>query len=391
MRPLKIALFSDSAFPILNGVSVSIDSLIKEFRAKGHSVFLYTSSHWMHADSDPNITRFLALETPWTKNYPLAFPPFYPWFHEFKQRTFDLVHTHTPFTIGFVGLRWAQSCEIPIVSTYHTHYDKYVHYVPFFPKRYLQYKIAKHTHYYYNEVQHVITPSQASLQWLMRHRVHTPISVIPTGVHKPPLLDRAQIRARLGVAPERKILLYAGRIADEKNLDLLLDALGLVFNQIPQCEQWIVGDGPARQKTLVRARQLGLGDRVRFFGFLDPKTLSEIYACADLFLFPSVTETQGLVVLEAMSHGLPSIVVQGGGASEAVKQGINGLIVTNNPDALANQAIQLIKNPELLESLSKGALKTAEIYSVENMAQRVLDIYAQAIQKNPIHEKTYVI
>ncbi|MBS1713362.1 MAG: glycosyltransferase [Armatimonadetes bacterium] len=383
MEPLRIALFSDSALPVLNGVSVSVDALVRSLRDEGHSVFLYTSLYARFRDSDPNVTRFLAVRTPWTKDYPLAVPPFYPWFHDFKKGRFDIVHTHTPFTVGMVGLRWAQSLEIPVVATYHTHYDKYAHYVPFFPKRYLRYKIAKHTNFYYGSVDQVVTPSEASKRWLKRHSVKRPITVVPTGVPEPKALDRRAVRAGFEVHPMRKVVLYVGRLALEKNLSTLLEAAPLMIERDKEVEIWIVGDGPARDEYLNQARALGIGDRVRFWGFKPRSELDAYYAAADVFAFPSMTETQGLVVLEAMSHGLPAVVVQGGGASGAVESGQNGFVVANDPHDVAEAVVKLLSDPLLHSAVSERARATGLSSTVGAMTRRVLDVYQAALSGPP--------
>lgn len=391
MRPLKIALFSDSALPVLNGVSVSIDALVRSFRERGHSVFLYTSRFPRHHDSDPNVTRFPAIYTPWTKDYPLAIPPFYPWFHEFQRREFDIVHTHTPFTVGFVGMRWAQSCEIPLVTTYHTLYDKYIHYVPFFPKRYLRYKMAKHTNFYYNSADHVVTPSESAKRWLTRHSVKKPITVIPTGIPEPKNLDRQEVRRALGVSPLRKVLLYSGRVALEKNIATLLEAAQLVFKTDNDAELWIVGDGPATNDLRSMARDLGLGDKVKFWGFVPRKDIDPFYAAADVFMFASTTETQGLVILEAMSYGLPVIVVQGGGASASVQSGKNGFIVPNDPTEIAEHALRVLKDPLLYETVSANAVRITQEISVSATADRVLGVYAEVLRQEESLEMGYVV
>ena len=378
-RKLSIALFSDSALPILNGVSVSIDALVRELRSRGHSVHVFTTSYPKHKDDDPNTHRFLSIWTPWTKGYPLAVPPFYPMLHEFRKHRYDLIHTHTPFTVGFVGLRWAQSHEIPIVTTYHTNYDKYAYYMPFTPKRYLRYKIAKHLNWYYNSVAQVITPSEASHKWLLRHSVKTPITVIPTGVPLPRMIDRSEARAELGIHLDSKIVLYAGRIAKEKNLGVLLQAMRSVFRHDADVRLLIVGDGPAREEYSLMARQLDIGDRVKFVGFVPRAEVDRYYAAADLFAFSSMTETQGLVIVEAMTYGLPALVVQGGGAGEAVVDGENGFLVRNNPDEFAERVLNVLSDEVLYTKLSDGARTTAREYSVPNMADRVLAVYGSAL------------
>jgi 1,2-diacylglycerol 3-alpha-glucosyltransferase len=378
-RRLRIAVFSDSALPILNGVSVSIDLLVQELRAQGHSVHIFTAAHFGFKDPDPNTYRFPAFETPWTKDYPLAFPPFYPLLHFFRRHTFDIIHTHTPWTLGFVGLRWAQSAGIPVVSTYHTHYDKYSHYIPFVPKRYLRYKIAKHTNYYYNLCQHVITPSEASKRWLRRHSVTTPVTVVPTGHGTGKRLDREAVRTQLGVRPEEKILLYVGRIALEKNMTVLIEAAAHVLAREPMARFWLVGDGPYRDQCAELCRLLGIGDRTKFVGFVPRADVDRYYAASDLFLFASMTETQGLVVTEAMAQGVPPVVVQGGGAGAAVINGESGIIVPNDPEDLGDAALALFADQARYDAMSEAAVLKASAFGTAEMTSRIVAIYEDVI------------
>ncbi len=380
-RSLSIALFSDSALPVLNGVSVSIDLLMRELRSRGHSVHLFTANYPGHKDADPNTHRFRSVRTPWTTDYPLAVPPFYARLREFRKQPFDVVHTHTPFTVGFVGLRWAESHEIPIVSTYHTNYDKYSYYLGIVPKRYLRYKIAKHLNFYYNRVGHVITPSETSKRWLTRHSVRTPITVVPTGVPPPRSFDRNQVREDLGITHDRPVVLYAGRIAKEKNIAVLMEAVALARATVPRIEFVLVGDGPARSEFAAMARDLGIGDHVRFVGAVKRAEVDRYYAAADLFTFASMTETQGLVVVEAMSHGLPALVSQGGGAGEAVVDGVNGYVLRNEPGEFARAISGLLSSKEARARMSDGARATAREYSVAATTDRVLDVYHKVVQQ----------
>lgn len=377
---LRIAIFSDSALPILNGVSVSIDALVRELRNAGHSVVIFTARYPSYSDPDPNTFRFFAVQTPWTKGYPLAVPPFYPMLHHFRKRRFDIIHTHTPFTIGTVGLRWAQSHEIPIVSTYHTLYDRYAHYVPYFPRRYVRFKIAKHTNFYYNHVDHIITPSEAALKWLRRHSVEKPITVIPTGIPTPPSFVKEEVRTQLGVEPEQKMLLYVGRIAREKNLDCLFHAAAKAFARNPALRLWLVGDGPYRKQCMTLARELGIGDRVRMVGFVPRDQVDRYYAASDLFVFSSITETQGLVVQEAMSHGLPAVVVAGGGAEAGVRHGQNGLVVKNDPREFAGAILGLINDPNLYGRMSAAARESISESGTKAMCNRVVEVYRRVIR-----------
>lgn len=380
-RPLRIAFFSDSALPILNGVSVSIKLLVDELRNRGHSVHLFTSAYPGYDDPEPNTHRFLALQTPFAKKYPLAVPPFSHMLSKFRRFEFDLVHTHTPFTVGFVGMRWAQSHDLPVVSTYHTLYDKYAHYVPIVPTLYVRYKVAKHTNWYYNQLDHVVTPSESSKRWLLRHSVKTPITVLPTGVPAPKMIDRSTARAELGASPENRILLYVGRIAREKNLETLLRTAAIVFRSDPNARLWLVGDGPQREACSALAAELGIGDRVRFEGFVPREQVDRYYAAADLFVFSSMTETQGLVIVEAMTYGLPALVVRGGGAGMAIEPGVNGYLLPNEPESFAACALDLLRDDELYASLSRGAIHTSREYTVPMMTGRMLEVYESVLER----------
>ena len=387
-EPLKIAIFSDSALPVLNGVSISIDSLVNELRNQGHSVHFFTASYWGHQDSDPNTHRFLASETPWTKGYPVALPPFYFMLQQFRKVDFDVIHTHTPWTIGFVGLRWGQSHEIPVVSTYHTLYDKYIHYIPFLPKQYVRYKIAKHTNYYYNSVDHVITPSVAAKRWLLRHSVKSPISVIPSSICTYGRWERSEIREKLGINPLHKVLLYVGRIAKEKNVNLLFEAAALALGKDPSLRFWLVGDGPYREECSMLSRNLGIGDKVKFVGFVPRDQVDQYYSAADLFIFSSMTETQGLVVNEAMAHGLPAVVVQGGGAGSFVQDGINGFLVRNDAQLFAKMILKILGDDVLYAHLSQHARTSSRSYSVKDMADDILKVY-RGVQEKAEQKKSH--
>lgn len=377
---LRIAIFSDSVLPVLNGVSISIDALIGELRNQGHSVHVFCPRFPNHRESDPNTYRFRAMETPWTKGFPLAYPPFIRQLKKFRRHEFDVIHTHTIGILGFVGLRWAQSHEIPIVSTYHTMYDRYAHYIPLMPKRYMRFKIAKHTNFYYNSVDHVITPSEASKKWLLRHSVRTPITVIPTGASPRVHLDRSEVRQSMGIPPHHRVMLYVGRLAIEKNMETLFEMAKLAMSEDENLRLMVVGDGPYRTECQTITRSLGIGDRVKFVGFVPPTEVCRYYTAADIFVFSSMTETQGLVVQEAMTYGLPAICVIGGGAGSAIVEGENGLLVRNDPGEFATATLQLLYDDERYTRMSAAAARSVRMNGTAEMCARVIDVYRRVIQ-----------
>jgi len=229
---------------------------------------------------------------------------------------------------------------------------------------------------------HVITPSEASLKWLRRHSVTTPVTVIPTGIPRGQMISRADARQALGIAPDERIMLYVGRLAQEKNLGVLLEMASLVFSQDRSQRLWLVGDGPYRQECVALTRQLGIGDQVRFVGAVPRSEVDRFYAASDVFVFASITETQGLVVQEAMTYGLPAIAVAGGGASASIVDGSNGFIVKNDPDAFAQMALSLLHNDVLYARLSEQAVRSVRNQSVSQMCNEVVDVYRTVIQRN---------
>lgn len=372
-------MFSDSVFPILNGVSVSVDALVTELRNQGHSVHLYCPRHHGFNDPDPNTYRFRSIATPWNWQYPIVYPPFYRMLLKFRRHQYDVIHTHTPFLLGMVALRWAESHELPIVSTYHTLYDRYAHYMVAFPRRYIRFRIAKHTNFYYNSVNEVITPTEASLKWLRRHSVDTNITVIPTASPGRSMLQRGEVRQSLGIPPDIRVLLYVGRLAQEKNLAVLLEMAALAMRRDPSLRLWLVGDGPYRSECRQIVRDLGIGDRVRFVGAVPREEVGRYYAAADLFVFPSITETQGLVVQEAMTYGLPAVAVSGGGASALIEEDTNGFVARNDPLEFSDLVMRVMEDERIYTRLSEGALKTSRQYGMAEMCQRVVDTYRRAI------------
>lgn len=378
---LRIAIFSDSVLPVLNGVSVSVDALVGELRNQGHSVHVFAPRYPKHIEADPNTYRLRALETPWTKGFPIAYPPFLRMLRKFRRHEFDVIHTHTIGVLGFVGLRWAESHEIPIVSTYHTLYDRYAHYIPFFPRRYVRFKIAKHTNFYYNAVDHVITPSEAAERWLRRHSVRKPVTVVPTGAEPRRFMDRSDVRQTFGIPPDQRIMLWVGRLAVEKNMETLFEMAAIAFAQDPQLRLWVVGDGPYRQECQALARRHRIGDRVRFVGFVSHDEVARYYTAADIFVFSSMTETQGLVVQEAMTYGLPAVCVGGGGASANIEDGVNGSIVKNDARAFAEEVLNVLHDDAAYARMSDQAARSVRMNGTPEMCERVVGVYRRVIEQ----------
>lgn len=299
---------------------------------------------------------------------------------------FDVIHTHTPFTVGTLGLRWGEAFGIPVVGTYHTHYERYSHYVPYIPQPLVEAFIRRHTGRYYRRVSAAVAPSPYAAEILAGHDIGKPVEVIPTGIPLPAPHDRAAERRALGLAPHHLALVTVGRLAPEKNQARLLEAVARLQWSHPELRLLVVGAGKARPELTRLCRELGIGDRVRFLGSLPREQVDRVYAAGDLFVFTSQTETQGLVVVEAMASGLPVVVIRGGGAGLAVEPGENGLMVEDSTEELADAIHRLAGDPELRAKMSERARASAEDWSLESMTDRILALYHRVLPAEPQHD-----
>ncbi len=379
---MRIGILTESFDPVQNGVSTSVLTVLEELRKLKHHVYVFAPHFPDHNDLSPNILRVPSIVTPLNPDYPLP----YPWFprlrREIPQLDLDVLHTQTPFFLGLLGARIAKKNAIPLVSTFHTLYTEYSHYLPVLPNAATTELLEWWLPSYYNRCQAVITPSHLAEQSLRRLGVESPITVIPTGVPLPPegKIDakaRAHARNKLRIPPNDPMILYVGRIAKEKNLDLLLNAFSVTLKTIPNAWLVLVGLGPALDEIRGQSAALGIADRTVFTGPTPRAEIDPIYAAADIFTFPSTTETQGLVVAEARAAGLPSIVANRGGAPQQVKHGVDGWLAEPDIDSFVQTMIQLLTNRPMLEEFRRNCRLRAPLFTPTAMVKQILVVYQQ--------------
>ncbi|CEK17623.1 glycosyltransferase [Chthonomonas calidirosea] len=390
-RTWRIGMFSESFAPVRNGVTISLLTLTQELRAQGHYVCIFAPAHSQQPPDEPDVMRFPSFVSIFNRGYPLAYP-FWPRIvlsSQFADLRLDIVHTHTPFVLGLTGARLALSHHVPLVSTFHTLYWQYAHYMPFLPEGVTNTLLDLYLPWYYNHCSCIICPSKVTENALRSIGVNRPITIIPTGIPLPPeaqLQGEAVQRARqrLEVPENTSLLLYVGRLASEKNVMWLLEVFQQVHAAYPNAVLAFVGEGPLQPSLIARAQELGLAEFVRFPGPIPRNELDAIYAAADVFCFPSSTETQGLVVGEARAAGLPSVVVNAGGAPETVSEGEDGFVVpVGDAEAFADRALRLLTDRTLAERMRRAARRNASRYTPSQMAQKVLEVYAEARRLSP--------
>ena len=373
---MKIAVLSDCYFPAINGVVTSIAQQLEILRAMGHQVDLYCPQYDAPGPEDTDVYRLWAKPFPFHKREQMTLP----WPPRVVRRLwnepYDLFHIQTPFSVGLLGLFSALARRRPRIFHHHTLWEEYVDYLPI-PKGITSAGSIALCRGLANICQGVIAPSAQVRDRFAEQGVRTPISVIPTGI-RPELFQD-------GKAPEGAedgdICLYMGRLAHEKSLDALLRVFARIHKERPRARMWLVGDGPAREALEQQAKELGLTEACRFFGFVPRDTLRDFVAAARVFLFTSLTETQGLVLLEAQAGGLPVVAFQASGVNEAVDSGKTGfLIETGREELMAEAALKILSHEELWNQFSANGRVWSENFSLERMGEALVFAYEKALE-----------
>lgn len=376
---MNILLLSDVYFPRINGVSTSIQTLRRELLASGHEVTLVAPDYGGDRE-ELGVVR--------VRGRSLSFDPedrLMDWSDlnqtlEALPGGYDVVHVHTPFLAHFAGLRYARRHAVPVVETYHTLFTEYFyHYLPILPRPWLKALARAISRRQCNRVDTVIAPSGPIRQSLLDYGVSTRIEVIPTGLPPESYIqgNGAGFRHAHGLPPERPMLLFVGRVAFEKNIGFLLIMLVALRRTHPDACLVIAGEGPAERELHREVRRLGLTEHVRFVGYLDrQRELLDCYRAADVFVFASRTETQGLVLLEAMAQGTPVVALAEMGTKDVLAEGEGCRIAPDDPTAFAAIVAELLDDAEAHRRLSASAVTYAQAWRSERMAERVAALYA---------------
>lgn len=376
---MRVLMVSDVYFPRVNGVSTSIETFRGQLAELGVEVRLVVPRYG-EEDEQAGIVRVPGRPVPGDREDRLV-----GWRAMHRAvleaaRDCDLIHIQTPFIAHYAGLKAARQLGLPVLATYHTLFEEYLqHYAPWLPSTWLRGQARAFSRRQCNALDAVVVPSTAMGQRLASYGVTVPMHVLPTGI---PLARFAQgdgpgFRRRYGIPPERPVALFVGRVAHEKNIAFLLDAL-LLARRSTNLLLVIAGEGPALGELQARARRLGLEDNVQFIGYLDrQQALPDCYAAADVFVFASRTETQGLVLLEAMAAGLPVIGLAEMGTIDILGPGRGALAPPPEVQAFAQCLTDFFADAALRARLSAEAKPYAAEWSDRALAVRLGDLYRQ--------------
>jgi 1,2-diacylglycerol 3-alpha-glucosyltransferase len=374
---VRIGLFTNNYLPFCGGVTISVETLRRGLQARGHEVWTFAPRFPGVADTEPRIVRFPSVPAATYPEFALAIPWAPPIRRQVTALDLDVFHAHHPFLLGPAARRLARRQRRPLVFTYHTRYEKYAHYVPL--SRALVEAVAlRVSSRFAARADAVIAPSALIRDQLRGRGVTVPIAIVPTGVDlvrfRPTV--RATARQALGLPTSDPLLLYVGRLDREKSVDRVLLAFDRLAGTLGRAHLWLVGQGKEAEALRRMSTHLAAGDRVHFAGVRSHEGLATWYQAADLFLFASETETQGLVLAEAAACALPAVAVAAPGCDEVVRDGETGILTKADPAALAEAAIGLLLDPDRRAAMGGRARQVAEqSFDVTQQISRTLDVY----------------
>ncbi len=383
---MRVLMVSDVYFPRVNGVSTSIETFRSQLALQGVEVRLVVPRYGDEPE-EAGIIRVPGRSLPGDPEDRLV-----GWRAMHKAVLAaadgcDLIHIQTPFVAHYAGLKAARQLGLPVIATYHTLFEEFLpHYLPFVPSGWLKGVARRFSRRQSNELDALVVPSTAMRDRLLEYGVKVPLHVLPTGI---PIERFAHgngkaFRYRHGILSTRPMALFVGRVAHEKNIGFLLEALVHARRIRADILLVIAGEGPAVDDLKAQVRTLALSDSVQFVGYLERRhDLPDCYAAANAFAFASRTETQGLVLLEAMAAGLPVIALAEMGTKDILSPGRGALTPPDNPQAYGEALGHFLGRPSAWSYLREEAVAYANEWSDKAMASRLAGLYGQiALQPN---------
>lgn len=378
---MNIGIFTDTYFPQVSGVATSIKTLKDDLERKGNSVYIFTTTdpHVPDDAVEPNVFRFTSVPFVSFTDRRVAVRGMFHAYHVAKELNLDIVHTQTEFSMGYIGKFVARQLKVPTVHTYHTMYESYLHYImnghllrPYHVKQFMR--------AYLYHVTAVITPSDRAEESLQRYGVKQPITVIPTGVDLTQFkaAKNPKLREQLGLA-DVPVLLSLSRVAYEKRIDKVIDAMPAIVEACPEVVLLVVGDGPAREDLEKQTRELQMQDHVRFIGEVDHSEVPDYYRAADIFASASDSESQGLTYIEALAAGRKVVAFAGEYTNSLLDDPAIGTTFTVQSE-LVHQVVNYLKHPGAFDDPAPREVKLRAI-SADLFGDRVLKVYQDATRR----------
>lgn len=387
---MKILMVTNTYLPIVGGLEKSISSFARKFRELGHEVMIAVPELEENSTTEEGVVQIPAVHPFKRNDFSIAIPLFGSLTKVVESFQPDIIHSHHPFLMGETALRLSSHYAKPLVFTYHIMFDHYAHYLPIpapLSKRFLT-ELAVG---YANLSTRVIVPSESVRDILNLEGITAPMDVVPTGVDLKMFAEGngAAKRKSLGILSQDKVFGYVGRIAPEKNLEFLAKVMSDFMKTHSNVHFLMAGKGPSEDRLKHIFNHTGLRERFHFLGVVLGQDLTDAYHAMDAFVFSSKSETQGMVLCEAMAAGIPVIAIDSPGVREVVKDMKNGRLILSESEKEFHSALSecLKYDDEKWKKLKRKARQTAEIFSDKNCARRALQVYQKALTGNPSFKK----
>jgi len=385
---MRIAFFTNCYKPLVNGVVTSIVSLKEAYERKGHETYVFAPQVDGYIDQEKNVFRYRSVNLTKKVKYPIAIPLSFRAKKVISEFNPDIIHIHHPFVLSSPAIMYGKKLGIPKILTLHTQYERYAYYIAPIPEKLTQEAIKRIIFNLAYKIDCITTPSGSMKELIKSYGIKNRIEVIPNAIDLDPFRQKdelkcSEIRKRYNLKEDDKIILYVGRVAQEKSIDKIIEALAITKRKgISNVRLLIVGGGPAIEELKNLVRSLQIEEQVIFTGEVKNEEIRHYYKIAYLFTIASTTETFGIVIIEALASGIPVLAVKAPGAVDILTDGLDGLLVDNDNDIekFASALDKIIREPELRERLSQGALKTSERYSIDIVSERMLNLYREVME-----------
>ncbi|SDC80090.1 MULTISPECIES: glycosyltransferase [unclassified Candidatus Frackibacter] len=392
---MHIAMFTNNYRPFVGGVPISIDIFAKKFREMGHQVTIFAPKYKDLTEDEENVVRIPSLRVLKHGNNYLPIPVSI--LSSLKRKFFDLdidvIHCHHPFFLGRVGQKLGNKYGIPVVYTYHTRYKEYCHYLPLGVDKVCGIALDKIVGDFCNQSNLVFTPTRGMTEYLKNIGVKSDIKVMPTGMDLSNYdeVEVGDYASNKGI-DDNELLLFVSRLATEKNIDFLINSLESVLKADLKRKLLIVGDGPERKNLVQMTKDLGINEQVEFLGRKERKELIKLYKIADVFVFSSLSETQGMVITEALAGKTPVVALEGTGVKDIITDGEDGyLLQPGDSQGFARRVEKLLTDKDLYQKMSKKALEKSNQYSIDKLANDVLGHYYTLCKRKVSYQPEVVV
>ncbi len=375
---MNILMMTNTYLPHVGGVANSVATFTRELRQRGHRVMVVAPQYDDHKEDEPDLVRLPAIQHFSGSDFAVIVPV--PTFLHHRLQGFQphIVHAHHPYLVGSTAVRIAKKLDRPLVYTQHTMFEEYTHYVPIGHQR-LKHFVTRLSTGYANMCDTAIAPSESIAAILRDRGVTVPVEVIPTGIQPKQFEtgDGHKLRRQHRIPETAWVLGHVGRLAPEKNLGFLREAVAEFLHKKTTAHFLIVGYGPSEQTIRDAFRRDRVADRVHFTGKLTGRDLADAYHAMDGFVFSSKSETQGLVLAEAMTCRIPVVALDAPGVREVLRDGVNGYLpaTENKQDFTAALAKLQALPPERKRRLREAAQETAKRFTTDQCVAKLIAVY----------------